>query len=82
MENPIYIRNVNRILNKERLIENTVEVNIYYQVHRKRTEINVIKRQKWNLILEMLWLAYHNPKIDWRTGEVKMTRCPEEYGKQ
>ena len=82
MENPIYIRNVNRILNKERLIENTVEVNIYYQVHRKRSEINVIKRQKWNLILEMLWLAYHNPKIDWRTGEVKMTRCPEEYGKQ
>ena len=21
-------------------------------------------------------------EIDWRTGEVKMTRCPEEYGKQ
>ena len=30
----------------------------------------------------MLWLAYHNPEIDWRTGEVKMTRCPEECGKQ
>ena len=34
------------------------------------------------MILEMLWLACHNPEIDWRTGEVKMTRCPEECGKQ
>jgi len=30
IENPIYIRNVDGILNKEGLIENTVEVNIYY----------------------------------------------------
>jgi len=30
----------------------------------------------------MLWLAFHNPEIDWRTGEVKMMRCPEECGKQ
>ena len=30
----------------------------------------------------MLWLAHHNPEIDWKTGEVKMMRCPEEYGKQ
>ena len=30
----------------------------------------------------MLWLACHNPEINWRTGEVKMTRCLEEYGKQ
>ena len=34
------------------------------------------------VILGMLWLACHNPEIDWRTGEVKMMRCPEECGKQ
>ena len=34
------------------------------------------------VILGMLWLARHNPEIDWRTGEVKMTRCPVECGKQ
>ena len=34
------------------------------------------------MILEMLWLAHHNPEIDWRTGEVKITRCLEECGKQ
>jgi len=30
----------------------------------------------------MLWLARHNYEIDWRTGKVKMIRCPEECGKQ
>jgi len=42
MERPIYVRNVHRTFNKEKLIKNTVEVNIYYQEHRDRTEINVI----------------------------------------
>jgi len=76
------MRNVDGSLNKERPIENTVEVNIYYQGHEERTEIDVIGQQKWTVILEMLWLACHNPEIDWRTGEVKMMRCPEECGKQ
>jgi len=30
----------------------------------------------------MPWLACHNPEIDWKTEEVKMTRCLEECGKQ
>jgi len=34
------------------------------------------------VILGMPWLICHNPEIDWKTGEVKMTRCPEECGKQ
>ena len=46
LERPMNVRNVNRLLNKEGLIENTVEVNIYYQGYRKRTEIDVIGGQK------------------------------------
>ena len=82
IERLIYVRNVDGMLNKEGPIENTVEVNVYYQGHRERTEIDVIGGQKWNMILGMLWLACHNPEINWRTGEVKMTRCPEECEKQ
>jgi len=81
IERPIYVRNVDGSFNKEGPIEHMVEVNIYYQEHRKRTEIDVIEGQKWSVILGMLWLACHNPEIDWRTGEVRMTRCPEECGK-
>jgi len=82
IENPIYVRNVDETFNKEEPIENTVKVNIYYQGHEERTEIDVIGGQKWNIILGMPWLACHNPEIDWRTREVKMTRCLEECGKQ
>ena len=82
IERPIYIRNVDRSFNKKGPIEHTIEVNIYYQEYRKRTEIDIIREQKWSVILGMLQLAHHNPEIDWRTGEVKITRCPEEYGKQ
>jgi len=41
----------------------------------------MIRGQKWSVILEMLWLAYYNPDIDWRTGKVKMMRYPNEYAK-
>ena len=40
IEKLIYMRNIDGTFNKERLIENTVEVNIYYQWHRERTEID------------------------------------------
>jgi len=46
LERPMHIRNMDGSLNKKGPIEYTVEVNIYYQRHRKRTEINVIGRQK------------------------------------
>jgi len=82
LERLINVRNINGSLNKEGPIENTVEINIYYQRYRERTEIDVIGGQKWTVILGMPWLARHNPEIDWRTGEVKMTRCLEECGKQ
>ena len=64
IENPIYVRNVDKTINKKGPIENMVEVNIYYQGHRKRIEIDVIDGQKQKVILEMLQLACYNPEID------------------
>ena len=82
IEKPIYVRNVDGTMNKEGPIENTVKVNIYYQGHRERTEIDVIGGQKWSVILGILWLVHYNPEINWRTGEVRMTRCLEKCGIQ
>ena len=82
LERPMQVRNVNGSFNREGPIENTVEVNIYYQGHRERMEIDMIGGQKWSVILGIPWLACYNPEIDWRTEEVKMTRCPEECRKQ
>ena len=46
LERPTNVRNINGLLNKEGPIEYTVEVNIYYQRHREKIEINVIGEQK------------------------------------
>ena len=44
LDRPMYVRNMDGLLNKEGLIEHTVEVNIYYQEYRERMEIDVIGR--------------------------------------
>jgi len=82
LKRPMNVRNMDGLINKKGFIEHTVEVNIYFKGHRERMEIDIIEGQKWMVILEMPWLAHHNPEITWSTGEVKMTGCPEECGKQ
>jgi len=42
------------MFNKKGLIENTVEINIYYQEYREKMEIDIIGKQKWSVILGML----------------------------
>ena len=42
IEELIYVRNLNRIYNKKRPIENTVEVSIFYKKYKKRMEIDII----------------------------------------
>jgi len=42
LERPMHVRNVNGSLDKKGPIEHTVEVNIYYQGHSERMEINII----------------------------------------
>ena len=82
LERPIHVRNIDSSLNKEKPVEYIVKVNIYYQGYRERMEIDVIGEQKWTVILGMLWLAYYNSEINWKTEEVKMTRCSEKCGRQ
>ena len=81
IERLIYVRKVDSFFNKKGQIEYIVKVNIYYQGHRERAEIDMIRGQKWSVILRIPWLAYHNSEIDWRIEEVKIMRCPEECGK-
>jgi len=55
---------VNSFFNKEEFIEYIVEVNIYYQEYSERTEIDMIRDQKWSIILEIPWVTCHNPEIN------------------
>jgi len=46
IERPIYVRNVDNSFNKKEPIEHMVKMNIYYQRHREKTEIDMIEKQK------------------------------------
>ena len=52
-----------------------MEVNVYYKSHIKRMRIDVCNLERTNVILGILWLQAHNLEINWKTGEVKITRC-------
>ena len=82
LERLVYVRNVDGVLNYVGPIVDTVEVEIYFKRHKERMSIDVIGGQKWSVILGMPWLRRYNPEIDWKTGEVKMTRCSDVCGKK
>jgi len=82
LERLMQVRNMDGSFNREGPIENTVEVNVYHKGYVERTEIDVIEGQKWGVILGMPWLECYNPEIDWKIGEVKITRCLEKCEKQ
>ena len=82
LERSVYVRNVDGTLNYMGPIVDTIEVKIFLKGHKKIMSIDIIGGQKWSVILDMPWLRCHNPEIDWKTGEVKITRYPDECGKK
>ena len=82
LDRPVTVRNVDGTNNSGRAITHQVEVNVYYKSHVDRMRIDVCNLGRIDIILDMLWLQAHNPKINWETGEVKMTRCPPICGRK
>jgi len=76
LERPIAVRNVDGTNNSRGAITHQVEVNMYYKGHVERMRMDVCDLGKTDMILGMPWLQAYNPEIDWKTEEVKMTRCP------
>jgi len=51
-------------------------MNVYYKNYVERIRMDICDLGKTEIILGMPWLAAYNPEINWKTGEVKMMRCP------
>ena len=64
LERPVYVRNIDSMLNYVEPIVDMVEMEIFFKGHKERTLIDVIEDQKWSVILGMPWLVCHNPEID------------------
>ena len=75
LERPIMVRNVDRTNNSVGAIIHQVEANVYYKGHVERIRMDMCNLGKTDVILGMPWLQAHNPEINWKTEEVKMTRC-------
>ena len=58
------------------LLTEVISLILCYKNHSERTTFTVSGLGKQKLILGHSWLWKHNPKINWVTGEVKMSRCP------
>jgi len=82
LDRPMIVRNIDRTNNSRGAITHQVEVNVYYKSHVERMRIDICNLGRTDIILEMLWLQAHNPKINWETGEVKMTRYLPTCGRK
>jgi len=80
LERPLMVKNVDGTVNSRGAITHQVECNVFYKGHVERMRMDICDLGKTEVILDMPWLAAHNPEINWETGEVKMTRCPPLCG--
>jgi len=82
LKNSLLVRNVDRTVNAGGAITHQVECNMFFKGYMERTRMDVYNLGKTEMILGMLWLAAHNPEIDWEKREIEMTYCPPIYGKR
>jgi len=82
LKRPLLVKNVDGIVNAWGAITHQVECNIFFKGHVERARMDICNLGKTELILGMPWLVAHNPEINWKKGEVKMTHCPPICGKR
>jgi len=82
LKKPLLVRNVDGTVNAGGAITHQVECNMFFKGHMKRARMDVCNLGKTEVILEIPWLAVHNPEIDWEKEEVKMTHCPSICGRR
>jgi hypothetical protein len=74
----IKVYNINGTLNQGGSITEEIMLMMSHRGHKERAVFEVCDLGKATLIVGHPWLQKHNPEINWKTGEVKLTRCPAE----
>ena len=77
---PIPIYNIDGTLNESGSVREEVDLIMRYGDHSERSTFAVTSLGRVPIIVGHTWLVHHNPEIDWTTGEVTMSRCPDECG--
>ena len=72
---PVY--NIDGTLNEAGSITRAIDLICRFQDHSEQMTFHVTQLGSQPIILGHNWLLEHNPEIDWTSGELKMSRCPE-----
>src|SRR6266481_576643 len=76
----IRVYNVDGTPNEAGHIIEALDLVVHYKDHTEWSTFYVTSIGQGAIILGHPWLTEHNPEIDWHTGKVKMTHCPESCG--
>jgi len=82
LKNLLLVRNMDGTANVGGAIMYQVECNMFFKGYIERVRMDVCNLGKTEVILGMLWLAVHNPEIDWEKREVKIMQCLPICGKK
>ena len=61
---------------KNREVTKVVFLEIKINRHKETLEAAVMDLDRTDMFLEHDWLVKHNPKVNWKNGIIKFTRCP------
>src|SRR5262247_3848503 len=78
LSTPIPVRNVDGTLNEAGPIAEVADVILRYKGHSECAVFAVTAIGNEDIILGLPWLKEHNPEVDWKMEEVKMSRCPAQ----
>jgi hypothetical protein len=78
LPHPLKVFNVDGSPNSMGQITEEVSLSVSHKGHKEIAVFEVTNLGKTNVILGQPWLYKHNPEINWKTGEIKFTRCPED----
>jgi len=76
LDKPICVYNVDGTLNQGGSITHEVTLMLSHKGHKEKAVFKVCDLGKSTVITGYTWLQKHNPMIDWKTGDIKFTRCP------
>jgi hypothetical protein len=77
LQRPIPVYNVDGSPNEAGSITEVVDLVLRYKDHSERAVFAVTNLGKQDMILGLTWLREHNPEVDWKTGEINMSHCPQ-----
>jgi len=76
LDKPIRVYNVDGTLNQGGSITHEVTLMLLHKGHKEKAVFEVCDLGKSTDIIGLTWLRKHNPEIDWKTGDIKFTKCP------